>query len=84
MALGIPVVASAIGANYRVIDHGVNGFLAKNNNEWKNFISILCNNHSKRKVMGKKAREKVIEKFSVKANRSIYLKIFDKTFKNIN
>ena len=83
MALGIPVVASAIGANYRVIDHGVNGFLAENNNEWKNFIKILSNNHSKRKVMGKNAREKVIEKFSVKANRSIYLKIFDKTFKNI-
>ena len=34
--------------------------------------------------MGKSAREKVIEKFSVKANRSIYLKVFDKTFKNIN
>ena len=32
MALGIPVIASSIGTNFRVIDHGVNGYLAKNKN----------------------------------------------------
>jgi len=83
MALGIPIVASAIGANYRVIDHGVNGFLAKNKNEWKNFIKILCENHFKRIEMGKKAREKVIKHFSVNANKNKYLKVFDYTFRNI-
>ena len=83
MALGIPVVASALGVNYRVIDHDVNGFLAKNKNEWINFIKILCKNHSKRETMGNNAREKVINKFSLNANKEKYLKVFDRTFKNI-
>ena len=33
--------------------------------------------------MGNKAREKVINKFSLNANKEKYLKVFDSTFKNI-
>jgi glycosyltransferase involved in cell wall biosynthesis len=83
MALGIPVVATAIGTNHRVIDHGINGFLAKNKNDWKNFIKILCENHTKRIEMGKKAREKVKEQFSVNANKNKYLEVFNYSFRNI-
>lgn len=82
MALGIPVVASAIGANHRVIDNGVDGYLVKDINQWINSIKILCNDHTKRKEMGKNAREKVIKKFSIHANKNKYLKVFDDTFKN--
>ena len=83
MALGIPVVASAIGANYRVIDNGVNGFLAKNYNDWINSIDILCKNFSLREKMGKNARDKVVKNFSIESNKNIYLKVFDKIYKNI-
>ena len=58
-------LASAIGANYRVIDNGVNGFLAKNYNDWINSIDILCKNFSLREKMGKNARDKVVKNFSI-------------------
>jgi len=83
MALGIPVVASAIGTNFRVVDHEINGYLAKDENDWINYIEILCKNHEKRKEMGILAREKVVKEFSVNANKEKYLKVFDQTFKNI-
>ena len=72
MALGIPVVATAIGTNFRVIDHNVNGFLAKNKNEWIKFIKMLCQNESLRIRMGKNARDKVKKNFSVNANKDKY------------
>ena len=48
-----------------------------------NYIKILYENHSKRETMGNKAREKVIKKFSLDANKEKYLKVFDYTLKNI-
>ena len=40
-----------------------------------NYIKILCENNSKRETMGNKAREKVIKKFSLDANKEKYLKV---------
>jgi glycosyltransferase involved in cell wall biosynthesis len=34
MAVGLPVVATAIGANYRIIENGKTGFLVKTKEEW--------------------------------------------------
>ncbi|MFH1507286.1 MAG: glycosyltransferase family 4 protein, partial [Candidatus Omnitrophota bacterium] len=41
MAVGIPVVASAIGMNSEVIQDGINGFLASTQDEWFKKISLL-------------------------------------------
>ena len=83
MALGIPVIASSIGTNFRVIDHGINGYLATNKQEWIDYIKLLSDNESKRKIMGEKAREKVLKNFSVDANKKNYLKVFNFAYKNI-
>ena len=34
MAAGIPVIASPIGENKIIIENNINGFLAKDNNDW--------------------------------------------------
>ena len=41
-----------------------------------NYIKILYENHSKRETMGNKAREKVIKKFSLDANKNRHFKNF--------
>src|SRR5262249_2277955 len=44
MALGIPTICSAVGANCEVIQHGVNGMLAKTPEEWLGCFESLIDN----------------------------------------
>ncbi|MCX7861608.1 MAG: glycosyltransferase family 4 protein [Bacteroidales bacterium] len=79
MAIGIPTIATAIGANFRIIEHGVNGFLIKDNNigDWVNTILHLCSDIQLRKTIGKNARIKVIQEFSVQSNAAKYLTVLN-------
>lgn len=75
MALGIPTIATAIGAIFRIIKDGENGFLAKTKEEWKNRIMLLIDNPDLREKIGFNARRTVESKYSIKANRDKYLSI---------
>jgi glycosyltransferase involved in cell wall biosynthesis len=65
MAAGIPVVASAVGANNDIITHGENGFLAKTTNDWIEHISALVQNPELRQSFGRRGRELVERKYSL-------------------
>jgi L-malate glycosyltransferase len=82
MSVGIPVVATAYGTNFRVVEHGVQGFLAANDEEWKNRIIELIDNVSLRERMGKAGRKKVEDEFSVNANFPKYLQVFKSVIPN--
>lgn len=73
MALEIPTVATAIGANFRVIEDGVSGFLVTTDNEWKARLLELLREAELRKTIGKAARERVEQYYSIHANRETYL-----------
>jgi L-malate glycosyltransferase len=75
MALGIPTVATAAGANFRIIINGESGLLVKTEMEWIQCLSDLIENAALRKKIGNTARKRVEENFSVKANQAVYLKI---------
>lgn len=72
MALGIPPVATAIGANFRVIDDGVSGFLVRSEDEWVERLTALIESPELRARMGRAGREDVERRFSVAANRALY------------
>jgi glycosyltransferase involved in cell wall biosynthesis len=76
MALGVPTVATAIGANFRVIENGISGFLVKTDEEWYNALERLIENPQLRETLGKAGRERVELLYSIKANKDIYMKIF--------
>ena len=78
MAMGIPTVATAIGTNFRVIENGESGFLVNNEYEWINAILQLANDAALREKLGKNARKKVVENFSITANKSTYISILNK------
>jgi glycosyltransferase involved in cell wall biosynthesis len=59
MASGVPVVASPVGANKQIIDHGVNGFLASTESEWIEYLSLLAASPPLRARMGAAGRAKV-------------------------
>jgi L-malate glycosyltransferase len=76
MAIAIPAVATAYGTNFRVIEDGVSGVLAKNNEEWVEKIIELIDDVEKRKRIGQAGRKRVEECFSLKANFPKYLQVF--------
>ena len=73
MALEIPTIMSPVGVNTEIIQDGKNGFLAKNNYEWFNKLSLLIKNKELRKEIGKAGRQTVINYYSVEANKDKYL-----------
>ncbi len=77
MALGIPTIATAIGANYRVIEDGVSGTLVKTNKDWMSALENYMNNAELRKSHGIAAQIRVEEKYSIRANTPVYLNIIN-------
>jgi glycosyltransferase involved in cell wall biosynthesis len=82
MSVGVPVVATAYGTNFRVIENGVEGFLAKDNAEWVKRIIELVDDVDLRRSMGSAGRKTVEEHFSIKVNFDKYLQVFKTVIPN--
>lgn len=76
MSLGIPVVATAYGTNFRIMENGVQGFLAQDDQEWVDRIVQLIDDVELRKRMGAAGRKTVVDLFSIKANFPKYFNAF--------
>lgn len=64
MACGLPVIASPVGVNCEIVEHGVNGFLASTIDEWSVAIKILLNDRALRARMGAAGRKMVENKYN--------------------
>lgn len=80
MALGIPTVATKIGANNRVIEDNVSGFLVNNEIEWIEKINALIINPSLRLQVGNEGRKRVELLYSINANKRKYMSVIKSTF----
>ena len=76
MALGIPALASPVGVNTDIVEHGENGFLCRTPGDWENSISEMIQTPDRRQRMGQAARRTVEERYSVTANRRAFLGLF--------
>ena len=65
MACGLPVVASPVGVNATIVEHGVNGFLATSICEWEQALRTLAADPALRMRMGLAGRAKVQTEFSL-------------------
>lgn len=68
MACGLPVVASPVGMNPEVVNHGQNGFLAGTEQEWVDYLSQLLKDSELRKQMGANGRKLIEEQFNLEKN----------------
>ncbi len=66
MSLGIPVIGSPVGEQKFVIDHGVSGFLAKNEGDWYSYLRMLIDDDYLRESMGKQGRQKAERDLSMR------------------
>ncbi|WP_293897364.1 glycosyltransferase family 4 protein [Sporocytophaga sp.] len=76
MALGIPAVVSPVGVNTEIVDQGINGFVCDSEADWLKHLTDLINDAPLRSEMGKKAREKIVNNYSVKSNEEKFLSLF--------
>ncbi len=76
MALGIPALASPVGVNAEIIDHEENGFLCHSAQDWEKYLTQLLQDPTLRVKLGKKARKKIIDYYSVLANRRNFENLF--------
>jgi glycosyltransferase involved in cell wall biosynthesis len=65
MACGLPVVASPVGINQKIVRHGENGFLTGNEHEWIEAITLLKENPILRREMGLKGREMIEDTYAL-------------------
>ncbi len=65
MALSKTVLASPIGVNSKIISHGKNGYICKDEDDWRNYLETFL--QGKLKDTGKGARAHIEEKYSVNA-----------------
>lgn len=75
MALGIPSVASPVGINRELVQDGVNGYLARDANEWFDALARLVEDEAHRRTLGARARRIAEDRYSVRAATPILLDI---------
>lgn len=76
MALEVPTIMSAVGVNTRIINDGINGFVANSNEEWIDKISKLVDSFELRKQLGLAGRKTVEENYSFDSQKNNYLQSF--------
>lgn len=77
LSLGIPAVASPVGVNSQIIEHGKNGFLAASAEDWVGSLKALLQNPDLRNSMSQQGRHKVEKFYSAEANRGLFFSIFE-------
>lgn len=67
MACGLPVVASPVGVNRQMVEHGINGFLAETLQQWEHALRMLLNDPVLRHRMGQAGRQKIEQQYCLQA-----------------
>jgi glycosyltransferase involved in cell wall biosynthesis len=81
-ALGIPVVASAVGEYGKAIEHGHNGLLVNRPSEWSEHVMHLAEDEQARRLMGVDAKIWASER-TIQGNAWRWEKAFSETLQRV-
>ena len=79
MAMGIPTICSAVGANRDVIQHGENGLLARSDEDWITNLESLIDDAALRQRLGAMGRRTVEDRYSMKSCADLFAKVVRET-----
>lgn len=82
MGCGIPAVMSPVGVNAQIVEHGVNGFLPADKEEWYNTLCQLVDSKPLRQRIGQAGRNTVEKRYSVESQKERYLAVLNRAFVN--
>lgn len=78
MATGMACIASPVGINGEIIEYGTNGFLASNEEEWFEKLSLLIENKDLRHNLGMAGRKTVEQRYSLEVACSRLAEMLEK------
>lgn len=73
LSLGIPAVCTDFGVNADIIQHGVNGYLCENEDDWLRYLSELIESKKNLSEMGMAGRRHIEKHYSVNAIEADFL-----------
>jgi glycosyltransferase involved in cell wall biosynthesis len=76
MACGRPFVASPVGVNREIVEHGINGYLASTVDEWTHAFRTLYSDSQNRLVMGEHGRRSVEKKYCLQVTAPRLVQLF--------
>ncbi len=65
MACGLPVVTHPVGINTQIVEDGIHGYLATDEDSWVEGLSKLCADEALRHRMGASGRERIDSAYSL-------------------
>tara|TARA_Y100000768_G_scaffold387849_1_gene380594 strand:- start:1200 stop:2270 length:1071 start_codon:yes stop_codon:yes gene_type:complete len=77
MSVGIPGVATDFGTAQHIINHGSNGFLVSQEDEWVDVLKLLIDNKKLRKKIGSQALNDLKKNYSYNAVKHLYINILN-------
>lgn len=77
LSLGIPALVSPVGVNFRIVDHEVNGFHCRTDEDWKQALVKCMTDQLLLKRLSGACRPKIVNEYSVSSNRKNFLHLFD-------
>jgi glycosyltransferase involved in cell wall biosynthesis len=75
MASSLPVIASPVGVNTTIVEHGKNGYLASTNDEWITYFKLLRKNLDKCKQIGLFGRNKVKHNYCIQVTAPRFIEL---------
>ncbi|MEE2727001.1 MAG: glycosyltransferase family 4 protein [Candidatus Latescibacterota bacterium] len=67
MAVGLPVITSPVGINREIVEDGIEGFWARDMDDWIKFITDLARDEGLRQKMGTLGRKKMEAHYALEA-----------------
>jgi glycosyltransferase involved in cell wall biosynthesis len=86
LACGTPVVCFNTSGLRDIVEHQVNGYLAKkcDPNDLKNGILWVLNDKERAKTLGQNGREKVLKNFTIQKQAQTYMKIYQEAIEGFH
>jgi glycosyltransferase involved in cell wall biosynthesis len=84
MACSLPVIASPVGVNSKLVTEGLNGLLAESDAEWVNALNTLRLDPVLRRAMGAAGRKRVEEEYSLAVTSPIYVSLLKGIHNSLN
>lgn len=77
MACGLPVIASPVGVNARIVDHGTNGLLVNDEQAWQDALECLAADAALRARMGSAGRARIERDYSYQVTAPLLLDVLE-------
>lgn len=84
MACAVPVVASPVGVNTDIIEHGVSGLLANSDAEWRQHLRTLISDVEARRRIGHAGRARIEASYSLRAHAPAVVAVFEKAARAVH